>query len=92
MFAGTWGADTVRRAYSYGRSHLWEVFGKDFGDGRKSYKELSYKDVQGSVESVYSRWGYLGKRRWSEENIPTVICVSIVRISGTSFILRGVEL
>ena len=45
MFACTWGADTVRGAYSSGRSYIWRISGKDFGDSRKGYKELNYKDV-----------------------------------------------
>ena len=64
---------------------------KDIGDSRKSYKELSHKDVQCIVESVHRGWGYLGKRRGFEKSISVVVWVSTNQSRGRDS-FKGVEL
>lgn len=39
----------------------------------KGYKELSYQDMQSSVESLYRRRDYLGKRRGFKKIISPVV-------------------
>ena len=44
------------------------------GDIRKGYSEQAHQDVQSSVESPQWSWGYLGARRWVEEDISRSLC------------------
>ena len=57
-----------------GRSDLYWTSGEDSGDIREDYTEQANQDVQSSVGSSQWSWGYIGARRWAEEDISRSLC------------------
>ena len=70
----TWGAGTTGWVRCAERFDLHWASGEDSGDIRESYPEQAHQDVLGPVElSQWSR-GYMGARRWTEEDISRSLC------------------
>ena len=74
MFASTWRAGTTGWVRGVGRSDLYWASGEDSGDIGESYTEQVHQDVPGPVEASQWSWGYMGARRWAEEDISWSLC------------------